>query len=147
MQTLNLKRCSSIINLSTVSNLKYDLEHLKELFLHYRFERIDDYNDFAQQIMLNASLKSTPINVKINCYEDVRCFLGPVEEDAASIASKSSAANEMVDEGVDYLIQVASYQMSSPTPIRRVFARQTIMTHTNRMYTFIPIVTNNSKEI
>ena len=51
------------------------MEHLKELFLHYRFERIDDLNDFAQQIMLNASLKSTPVNVKINCYEYVRCFL------------------------------------------------------------------------
>ena len=74
------------------------MEHLKELFLHYRFERIDDLNDFAQQIMLNASLKSTPVNVKINCYEYVRCFLDLVEEDVASI---SSAANEMVDEGVD----------------------------------------------
>ena len=90
------------------------------------------HNDFAQKIMLTASLKSTPINV--------RCFLDPVEEDAAS---NSSAAKEMVDEGVDS--PPSSHQMGSPTPIRRLAARQAITTLTSRMYTFILIVTNREE--
>ncbi len=101
--------------------------------------------------MLNASLKSTQkstINIKINCYEDVQCFLDQVEEDATSIASNSSAANEIVDEGVDSLTSSQLSDEQSDTYSSYFCSSDYYDPYESDVgYTFIPIVTNNSEEI